>query len=100
MNVLIVAVLAVLIALGFKQPLLWVAAAVLVYFLVRRHDGGHARPPGPVSGGVGAGAGGGSGGGGGGTPSSYRDYRIRRDRQERWDRRYRRSHPAAQQRRG
>ncbi|GHC40957.1 hypothetical protein [Streptomyces flavofungini] len=110
MNILIIAVLAVLIVLGFKQPLLWVAAAVLVYFLVRHHTGGSARP-GPTSGGVGAsgsggaggGAGGGSGGGGsgggGGIPSTYRDYRIRRDRQERWDRRYRRTHPAAQQRR-
>ncbi|MFD9886739.1 hypothetical protein ACFWZT_35360, partial [Streptomyces alboflavus] len=54
MNMLIVAVLAVLIALGFQQPLLWVAAAVLVYFLVRHHDAGHARP-GPAGGGAGAG---------------------------------------------
>ncbi|MFH9068502.1 hypothetical protein [Streptomyces alboflavus] len=108
MNMLIVAVLAVLIALGFQQPLLWVAAAVLVYFLVRHHDRAAARP-GPSTGGAGAGgaggtgsaggAGGGRSGGGGFTPSSYRDYRIRRARQERWDRRYRRTHPASQQRR-
>ncbi|GGO44563.1 hypothetical protein [Streptomyces lasiicapitis] len=114
MTVLVIALLAILIALGFNQPLLWLVAAALVYFLVRRHDGGPARQ-GPAGGGASAraggpggagagpggapGGGGSGGGGGGGIPATYRDYRIRRSRQERWDRRYRRTHPSTQQRR-
>ncbi|MFH8792813.1 hypothetical protein [Streptomyces sp. NPDC017941] len=93
MTVLVVALAVILIALGFNQPLLWLAAAALVYFLVRR-VGGPART-GPVGGGAGASAPGPGAAkpGAASLPSSYRDYRIRRDRQERWDRRYRRTHP-------
>lgn len=108
MNVFVIALLAVLVALGFKQPLLWLAAAAIVYLLVRRHDTGGPARQGPAGGGASAGAGGAGGGGsggaggggGGGIPATYRDYRIRRSRQERWDRRYRRTHPTSQQRRG
>ncbi|WP_030566449.1 hypothetical protein [Streptomyces aureocirculatus] len=103
MTVLVIALVVILIALGFNQPLLWLAAAALVYFLVRRFDGGPART-GPTGAGAGATAAGPGapgtakpgGVGGAGIPSTYRDYRIRRDRQERWDRRYRRTHPKAQ----
>ncbi|MVO84115.1 hypothetical protein GPA10_04855 [Streptomyces sp. p1417] len=95
MTVLVVALIVVLIALGFSQPVLWLAAAALVWFLVRRFDGGQARP-GSSGSGAGATAPGPSAAKpGGALPSSYRDYRIRRDRQERWDRRYRRTHPKA-----
>ncbi|QDQ11329.1 hypothetical protein [Streptomyces spectabilis] len=91
MIVLTIALLLTLIALGFNQPLLWLVAAGIAYFLIRRHDRA------AVKGGM-SGARSGSGSGMS-TPASYRDYRIRRSRQERWDRRYRRTHPSAQQRR-
>ncbi|WP_030678767.1 hypothetical protein [Streptomyces sp. NRRL B-1347] len=94
MIVLTIALLLFLIALGFNQPLLWLVAAGIAYFLIRRHD--RAAVKGGMSG---AGSGGSAGGGGMSTPASYRDYRIRRSRQERWDRRYRRTHPSAQHRR-
>ncbi|MEU2558308.1 hypothetical protein ABZ626_03025 [Streptomyces longispororuber] len=82
MYILTIALLLALIVLGFNAPLLWLVAAAIAYFLVRRHDRA------AVQGGAPGGSGGTS------TPSSYRDYRIRRARQERWDRRYRRTHPS------
>ncbi|MEI5100378.1 hypothetical protein RB200_19860 [Streptomyces sp. PmtG] len=101
MNILIAVLLLVLIALGFNEPVLWLAAAVIVYFLIRSRDRGPVRTgsSGTGTGAGGSGPGGSSGSGSGGTPSSYRDYRIRRARQERWDRRYRRTHPNSPTRR-
>ncbi|MCI3930413.1 hypothetical protein [Streptomyces sp. AN091965] len=94
MIVLTIALLLVLIALGFNQPLLWLLAAGIAYFLIRRHDRA------AVKGGLtGAGSAGTGGKGGPSAPATYRDYRIRRSRQERWDRRYRRTHPSKQARR-
>ncbi|MFK4064387.1 hypothetical protein [Streptomyces sp. NPDC029674] len=97
MNVLIVVAILALFGLGFNQPLLWLAAAALAFYLVRFYEGGSADKK--SSSGSGAGGGGGSGGGGGagggGYPKTYRDYRIRKERQERWDRRYRRTHPGS-----
>ncbi|MFD9905652.1 hypothetical protein [Streptomyces sp. NPDC059063] len=95
MTVLTVALFLLLIVLGFKQPLLWLLAAAIVYLLVRRRDRHPVKtgPPAGSSGGV-PGPGGGAGGGMGG-PATYRDYKIRRARQERWDRRYRRTHPSS-----
>lgn len=105
MNVLLVVLLLALVGLGFTQPLLWLAAAALVFFMVQQYDrGGSGKSSGSGSGaggGASAGAkgagggGGGAGGGGGGLPKTYRDYRIRKERQERWDRRYRRTHPGS-----
>ncbi|MGW6055151.1 hypothetical protein [Streptomyces sp. NPDC055189] len=99
MNIWLVVLLLVLVGLGFSQPLLWVAAAVLVYFMIQQYDrAGSKKSSGSGSGsgaGGNAGAGGGGGGGGGGFPKTYRDYRIRKERQERWDRRYRRTHPGS-----
>ncbi|MGW7076045.1 hypothetical protein ACWGH2_08210 [Streptomyces sp. NPDC054871] len=98
MNVLLVVLLLALVGLGFSQPLLWLAAAALVFFMVQQYDrGGSGKSSGSGSGaGAAPGAGGGGGGGGGGGyPKTYRDYRIRKERQERWDRRYRRTHPGS-----
>ncbi|MFD6435444.1 hypothetical protein [Streptomyces venezuelae] len=100
MNVLIVVAILALFGLGFNQPLLWLAAAALAFYLVRFYEGGSAAKKsgsgsGAASGSGGMGGGGGSGGGGGGYPKTYRDYRIRKERQERWDRRYRRTHPGS-----
>ncbi|GHE83501.1 hypothetical protein GCM10018785_59320 [Streptomyces longispororuber] len=92
MYILTIALLLVLIVLGFNAPLLWLVAAAIAYFLVRRHDRATVQGGAP-RGGVAGGTGGMS------TPASYRDYRIRRARQERWDRRYRRTHPTPHPRR-
>lgn len=97
MNALLVVLLLALVGLGFSQPLLWLAAAALVFFMVQQYDrGGSGKSSGSGSGaGASQGAGGGGGGGGGGYPKTYRDYRIRKERQERWDRRYKRTHPGS-----
>ncbi|MEU5953682.1 hypothetical protein [Streptomyces sp. NPDC047525] len=101
MNVLLVVLLLALVGLGFSQPLLWLAAAALVFFMVQQYDrGGSGKSSsgssaGGSGAGAGSGAGGGGGGGGGGFPKTYRDYRIRKERQERWDRRYKRTHPGS-----
>ncbi|MGA4842272.1 hypothetical protein [Streptomyces sp. G45] len=86
MTVLTVVLLLILFVFGFQQPLLWVLAGVIVYLMVRRHD---RRPAeyGPL-GGTSAKA-----PGVGGAPTSYHEYKVRRKRQERWERRYRRTHP-------
>ncbi|AZM53026.1 hypothetical protein DMA15_10790 [Streptomyces sp. WAC 01529] len=92
MNVLIVIAILALVGLGFDQPLLWLAAAALVFYLVRFYDPGAPstkNAPGP------GGSTGATGAGGGGYPKTYRDYRLRKERQERWDRRYRRTHPGS-----
>ncbi|MEW1923993.1 hypothetical protein [Streptomyces sp. NPDC088360] len=94
MNVLLVVLLIALVGLGFSQPLLWLAAAALVFFMVQQYDRGGSGKSSSSGSGAGGGAGAG-GGGGGGFPKTYRDYRIRKERQERWDRRYRRTHPGS-----
>ncbi|GGR07839.1 hypothetical protein [Streptomyces netropsis] len=68
---LLLVVCLALIGFGFLHPLLWVAAAVLIFGAVRygRDDGGRV---------------------GSRYDRDYQEYRDRRDRQERWDRRYRR----------
>ncbi|MFE0099946.1 hypothetical protein [Streptomyces sp. NPDC059009] len=106
MTVLLTALLVLLIGLGFANHLFWLAAAALLYFMVKYRDelkprsGSGSSGSGAAGGGGGAGAGaGGSGGGGGGGggggfgAANYHAYRVRRDRMERWDRRYRRTHP-------
>lgn len=101
MSVLLVVAILALFGLGFDQPLLWLAAAALAFYLVRFHEGGSAaKKNGSAGSGAGAAGGGGggsggAGGGGGGYPKTYRDYRLRKERQERWDRRYRRTHPGS-----
>ncbi|KUL63760.1 hypothetical protein [Streptomyces sp. NRRL S-1521] len=85
MNVLILIAILALIGLGFGQPILWLGAAALAFYVLRSHEvgGKPARTTNPS----------GPGGGGAGLPKTYRDYRLRKERQERWDRRYRRTHP-------
>ncbi|MFF1381454.1 hypothetical protein [Streptomyces sp. NPDC058308] len=99
MNVLIAVAILALVGLGFDQPLLWLAAAALAFYLVRFYEGGSATKKSDSAGSAGGGAGGSGGaggaGGGGGYPKTYRDYRLRKERQERWDRRYRRTHPGS-----
>ncbi|GAA3850305.1 hypothetical protein GCM10023084_00700 [Streptomyces lacrimifluminis] len=85
MGTLIISAIVVLIIMGFKNSVLWLAAAGLLYVYYRygRTGSGTATSS--------------SGGGGpatGSAPASYRAYRQRRDQQARWERRYRRERPA------
>lgn len=68
----------VLVILGFGNHTWWLAAAALLYLYVKHGRGaaGVAPPTGP-----------------GAPPDSYRTYRERRDRQAKWERRYRRERP-------
>ncbi|MEU2222370.1 MULTISPECIES: hypothetical protein [unclassified Streptomyces] len=68
----------VLVALGFGNPLWWLAAVALLYLCATHGRGspGAAPPTAP-----------------GTPPDSYRAYRERRDRQAGWERRYRRERP-------
>ncbi|GGX86988.1 hypothetical protein GCM10010324_35610 [Streptomyces hiroshimensis] len=75
LSVLLILVVA-LVGFGFLHPLLWVAAAVLIFGVVRYGRGDAGRPGFFRHG------------------RDYQEYRDRRDRLDRWDRRYR------QQRRG
>ncbi|MFE9646682.1 hypothetical protein ACFYO0_21715 [Streptomyces sp. NPDC006365] len=89
MGTLIILAILVLAVMGFSNPVWWIAAAALLYLHVRY---GHT---GPST----------SSGGPAGSPAradeSYRAYRQRRDRQARWERRYRRERPwASRQRKG
>ncbi|MEU1709368.1 hypothetical protein ABZ478_29075 [Streptomyces sp. NPDC005706] len=68
----------VLVILGFGNHTWWLGAAVLLYLYAKYGRGSPAAPP-P--------------GGAGPVPDSYRAYRERRDRQAKWERRYRRERP-------
>jgi hypothetical protein len=70
----------VLVILGIGNHLWWLAAVALLYLYATHGRGSPGTPP-PA---------------GGGTPpppDSYRVYRDRRDRQAKWERRYRRERP-------
>ncbi|GAA3109138.1 hypothetical protein [Streptomyces echinatus] len=76
----------VLVILGIGDHLWWLAAVALLYLYATHGRGapGPATPP-PA--------------GSGTPPDSYRAYRERRDRQARWERRYRRERPLETRRR-
>ncbi|MFF4485575.1 hypothetical protein ACFY0F_03630 [Streptomyces sp. NPDC001544] len=67
----------VLVVLGFGNHTWWLAAAALLFLYVQ-----YGREGSPSTGADPA-----------GTPASYQAYRERRDRQAKWERRYRRERP-------
>ncbi|MEV0095136.1 hypothetical protein [Streptomyces sp. NPDC050738] len=71
MSALLFALIVLLLAAGIVKPVLWVAAAVLIFVYVQ-----YGRPSGK----------------GRSRNEEYRAYRDRRDAQNRFDRRYRREH--------
>ncbi|MFD7941086.1 hypothetical protein ACFV4T_42385 [Streptomyces sp. NPDC059755] len=72
---------AVLVVLGFGNPLYWLAAAGVLFLYVRYGlDSSAPSAPGPAP-------------GAGTAPTSYKAYRDRRDKQAKWERRYRRERP-------
>jgi hypothetical protein len=92
MGTLIISAAVILAVMGFGNHVLWLAAAALLFLYVRYGRTGGA--PGTAS----SSGGGSSSASGGGSSSarpdpSYRAYRDRRDRQAKWERRYRRERP-------
>ncbi|MEU2339241.1 hypothetical protein ABZ770_00155 [Streptomyces sp. NPDC006654] len=72
----------VLVVLGFGNHNWWLAAVALLFLYIRYGRDSASAP-----------SSGGSSGGGGGMADDYKTYRARRDRQARWERRYRRERP-------
>ncbi|AKN68912.1 MULTISPECIES: hypothetical protein [Streptomyces] len=68
----------VLVILGIGNHLWWLAAVALLYLYATHGRGSPGTTPPAASGAL---------------PDSYRAYRERRDRQARWERRYRRERP-------
>ncbi|MDX2548342.1 hypothetical protein ACOT81_12405 [Streptomyces sp. WI04-05B] len=91
MGTLIISAIFVLIIMGFKNSVLWLAAAGLVYVYFRY---------GRTGSGTAASSSGGGGPAAGSSPASYRAYRQRRDQQARWERRYSRERPLRNRRQG
>ncbi|MFF7129724.1 MULTISPECIES: hypothetical protein [unclassified Streptomyces] len=77
MGTIVLSGTAVLVILGFGNHTWWLAA-VAVLLLHLRYGRGRTAP---------------TGGGQPGGPATYQAYRERRDRQARWERRYRRERP-------
>ncbi|MEU3253940.1 hypothetical protein [Streptomyces sp. NPDC006997] len=78
MNAVLLSGAAVLGVLGIGNHVYWLGAAALLHVYLKhgRSKDAKAGPP-PA----------------GGTPGTYQAYRERRDRQARWERRYRRERP-------
>ncbi|MER5531390.1 hypothetical protein ABT075_43590 [Streptomyces sp. NPDC002677] len=72
----------VLVILGFGNHNWWLAAVALLFLYVHYGRGSSS-----------ASSSGSPSGGGGGMPNDYKTYRDRRDRQAKWERRYRRERP-------
>ncbi|GGZ10261.1 hypothetical protein [Streptomyces poonensis] len=89
MATLVLTATLILVVLGFGNHIYWLAAVALLFVYLqygRTRDEASKRSS--------SGSGSGSGAGGAQSmPSTYRAYRDRRDRQAKWERRYRRERP-------
>lgn len=81
MGTIVMAGAAVLVVLGFGNHVYWLAAAALLFLYMQygRGPSSTSSPRGGSSSGV--------------VPGDYRSYRDRRDKQAKWERRYRRERP-------
>lgn len=86
MGTIVMAGAAVLVVLGFGNSVYWLAAAAVLFLYMQ-----YGRGPSSTS----STRGGSSsrGGSSGVVPGDYRAYRDRRDKQAKWERRYRRERP-------
>ncbi|MER5217288.1 hypothetical protein ABT063_43890 [Streptomyces sp. NPDC002838] len=84
MGTIVISGTVVLVVLGFGNHVWWLAAVAVLFLYVQY---GHGTSSTSSSGGPP------SGGASGPMPGSYRAYRDRRDRQAKWERRYRRERP-------
>ncbi|MEU9475161.1 hypothetical protein [Streptomyces sp. NPDC048191] len=80
MRGIVASVTVVLVILGTGNHLWWLAAVALLYLYTTHGRGSPGTPPA-------------AGAGTPPAPENYRAYRERRDRQARWERRYRRERP-------
>ncbi|MFI9833994.1 MAG: hypothetical protein HOV82_19315 [Streptomyces sp.] len=83
MGTIVMAGTAVLVVLGFGNHIYWLAAVAVLFLYTQYGRGTSSATP----------SRGGSSSGGGMMPSDYRAYRDRRDKQAKWERRYRRERP-------
>ncbi|MFJ9628418.1 hypothetical protein ACIQPR_43415 [Streptomyces sp. NPDC091280] len=85
MGTIVISGTVVLVVFGFGNHVWWLAAvAVLFLYVQYGRDSSSSSTSASASG---------SSSGGGATPSSYRAYRDRRDKQAKWERRYQRERP-------
>jgi hypothetical protein len=84
MGTIVISGTVVLVVLGFGNHIWWLAAVAVLFLYVQYGQG-----PSSTSSSGGAPSGGASGP----MPGDYRAYRDRRDRQAKWERRYRRERP-------
>ncbi|WP_329339939.1 hypothetical protein OG866_31510 [Streptomyces sp. NBC_00663] len=83
MGTIVMAGTVVLVVLGFGNHLYWLAAVAVLFLYMQYGRGTSSTPT----------RGGGSSSGGGMMAGDYRTYRDRRDKQAKWERRYRRERP-------
>ena len=87
MGTIVISGTVVLVVFGFGNHVWWLAAvAVLFLYLQYGRDSSSSSSTSSSSAS-------GSSSGGGATPSNYRAYRDRRDKQAKWERRYQRERP-------
>ncbi|WP_406460532.1 hypothetical protein OH768_37600 [Streptomyces sp. NBC_01622] len=91
MGTIVISGTVVLVVFGFGNHVWWLAAvAVLFLYLQYGRDSSSSSSS---SSSASSSSAAGSSSGGGATPTSYRAYRDRRDKQARWERRYQRERP-------
>ncbi|MFE9606327.1 hypothetical protein [Streptomyces hokutonensis] len=89
MGTIVISGTVVLVVFGFGNHVWWLAAvAVLFLYLQYGRDSSSSSSSSASSSSAS-----GSSSGGGATPSNYRAYRDRRDKQAKWERRYQRERP-------
>ncbi|MBK3569541.1 MULTISPECIES: hypothetical protein [unclassified Streptomyces] len=88
MGTIVISGTVVLVVFGFGNHVWWLAAVAVLFLYVQ-----YGRDSSSSTSSTSSSSAGGSSSGGGATPSSYRAYRDRRDKQAKWERRYQRERP-------
>ncbi|MFI6403101.1 hypothetical protein [Streptomyces sp. NPDC050548] len=89
MGTIVISGTVVLVVFGFGNHVWWLAAVAVLFLYVQYGRDSSSSSSSSASSSSAAG----SSSGGGATPSSYRAYRDRRDKQAKWERRYQRERP-------
>ncbi|SED32897.1 hypothetical protein SAMN05216489_03160 [Streptomyces sp. 3213] len=87
MGTIVISGTVVLVVFGFGNHVWWLAAVAVLFLYVQYGRDSSSSSSASSSSASGSSSGGGS------TPSSYRAYRDRRDKQAKWERRYQRERP-------
>jgi len=88
MGTIVISGTVVLVIFGFGNHVWWLAAVAVLFLYVQ-----YGRDSSSSTSSTSSSSAAGSSSGGGATPSSYRAYRDRRDKQAKWERRYQRERP-------